>query len=199
MQGRLIKASLFVLYFRLYKSRNNVELLQIGNGASNKAVEGEDEDDGADDAVDEPHGADVEMGAHLVHKEGDDSPPCQSSGHDKEIAENDVIKLVFWQRETKSSEKRYNQEHDKRVAQGEQETRDHVAPMVVALLDVFPDLAHGVVHNHIAGIDDKDDTANDLQHVDMIGDKVGYQGNAETHQQTIEQIAKRGTYSSEET
>ena len=178
---------------------DQIELLEESNGAGDQAIEGEDEDDGADDAVNQPHRADVEVGAHLIDKEGDNRPPNESAQHNRPIAQDDVVKPVLGEREVEPCEQRDDQEHNERVAQGEQETRDHVAPMVVALLDVFPDLAHGVVHNHIAGIDDKDDTANDLQHVDMIGDKVGYQGNAKTHQQTIEQIAKRGAYSSEET
>ena len=50
-------------------------LLEGGDDAGDEAVDGEDEDDGADDAVNEPHRADVEVGAHLVDKEGDDGPP----------------------------------------------------------------------------------------------------------------------------
>ena len=39
------------------------------------ADESENQDDGADDAIDQPHGANVEMCAYLVDEVGDKVPP----------------------------------------------------------------------------------------------------------------------------
>ena len=79
-------------------------LLEGGNSASNKTVKGEDEDDAADDAVDEPHGADVEVAAHFIDKEGDDRPPYQSAHHNERVTKDDMVELIFRQGETESSE-----------------------------------------------------------------------------------------------
>ena len=166
-------------------------LLEGGDDAGDEAVDGEDEDDGADDAVDEPHRADVEMGAHLVDKEGDDGPPQQRSQHNRGIAEDDVIPPVLGQWEVESREQGDNQEHDERVAQGEQETCDHVPPLVVTRVDALLDLADGVVNDHVDGIDNQDDAAHNLQDIDMIGDKIGHERDAQPNKQAIEQIACR--------
>ena len=91
-------------------------LLKGGDDASDKAVDGEDENDRADDAVDEPHGANVEVGTHLIDKEGDDSPPNESTQDNRGIAKDDVVELVLGQREVKSREQGDNQEHDERIA-----------------------------------------------------------------------------------
>ena len=172
-------------------------LLEGGDDAGDEAVDGEDEDDGADDAVDEPHRADVEVGAHLVDKEGDDGPPQQRSQHNRGVAEDDVIPPVLGQREVESGEQGDNQEHDERVAQGEQETGDHVPPLVVTRVDALLDLADGVVDNHIDGIDNQDDAADNLQHIDVVGDKVGHERDAQSDEQTVEQIACRCPHTSE--
>ena len=173
-------------------------MLEEGDGAGDKAVEGENEDDAADDAVDEPHGANVEMGAHLVDKEGDDSPPQEGSHHYRQIAQDDMVELVFGQRETEAGEQRYDQEHDERVAQGEQEAGNHIPPLVVTLIDVLLNLAHGVVDNHVDGIHDKDDAAHYLQQVDMVGNKVGHQRDAQPDKKAVEQITCRRPYTREE-
>ena len=185
------------LFSRSGKS-DDVELLEIGDGAGHQAIKRENEDDGTDDAVDEPHGADVEVCTHLVHKEGDNRPPHECTHNNEGIAQNNVIELVFRQGEAKSCEQRDDQEHDERIAQGEQETRHHVAPLVVALDNVFGNLADGVVDNHVQGIDDQDDTADDLQQINVVGNEVGHQRDAQTHQQAIEQIAGSSPHAREE-
>lgn len=172
-------------------------LLEGGDDAGNEAVDGEDEDDGADDAVDEPHGADVEVGAHLVNKERDDGPPDKGAQHYRGITEDDVKPLVLGQREVESGEQGDNQEHDERVTQGEQETCYHVTPLVVTRVDALLDLADGVVDNHVDGIDNQDDAADNLQHIDVVSDKVGHEGYAQPDEQAIEQIARCSPHTSE--
>lgn len=172
-------------------------LLEGGNDASDEAVDGEDEDDGANDAVDEPHGADVEVGAHLIDKERDDGPPQQSAHYDEGIAHGDVIPLVFGQRETKARKQRDNQEHDKRIAQREQEACNHIPPTVIAGVNTLLDLADRIVDNHVDGIGDQDDAADNLQDVDVVGDKIGHERDAQPHEQTVEQIARRSSHSGE--
>ena len=113
------------------------------------------------------------MGAHLVDKERDDSPPQQSAHYNEGIAHDDVIPLEFGQGETKARKQGDNQEHDERVAQREQETSNHIPPTVIALVYAFLDLADGVVDNHVDGIDNQDDAADNLQDVDVFGDQVG--------------------------
>ena len=172
-------------------------MLEIGNRSGDEAVEGEYQDDAADDAVDEPHRTDVEVSAHLVHKEGDHRPPQQRAQHYRGVADDDVIELEFGQRKTESRKQRNNQEHDERIAQGEQETRGHVSPVVVALVYVLLNLADRVVEYHVHGIDNQDDTADNLQQVNMISYKIGHQRDAQPHQQAVEQIARRSPHSRE--
>ena len=43
------------------------------------AVCGHEQDKNSNNAVDEPHRPDVEVGSHLVDEVGDDVPPCESS------------------------------------------------------------------------------------------------------------------------
>ena len=166
-------------------------LLEGGDDAGDEAVDGEDEDDGADDAVDEPHGADVEVGTHLIDKERDDCPPQQRSQHNRGVAEDDVVELILGQREVESGEQGDNQEHDERIAQGEQEAGDHVPPLVVTLVDALLDLADRVVYNHVDGIDDQDNAADTLQHIDMVGNEIGHQRDAQPDEQAVEQVACR--------
>ena len=160
-------------------------LLEGGDDAGDETVNREDEDDRADDTVDEPHGADVEVGAHLVNEEGDDRPPQQGAQHNRGVTQDDVIPLVLGQRETETRKQRDNQEHDERVAQGEQESRDHVPPLVVALVDIFLDLAYRVVNNHVNSVNNEDDATHNLQNVDVIGNKIGHQRDAQPDEQTV--------------
>ena len=162
---------IIIVYYLL----DDVVLLEGGDDAGDETVNGEDEDDAADDAVNEPHGADVEVGAHLVDKEGDNRPPQQCAQDNRGVTEDDVIPLVFGQRETETREQGDNQEHDERVAQGEQESRNHVPPLIVALADILLDLAYRVVDNHVDGIDNQDDATHNLQDVDVVGNKIGHQ------------------------
>ena len=154
---------------------DQIVLLEEGNGAGAQAIEGEDEDDGADDAVNQPHRADVEVGAHLIDKEGDNRPPNESAQNNRPIAQDDVVKPVLGEREVEPCEQRDNQEHNERVAQGEQETRYHVAPAVVTRVNALLDLADRVVNDHVDSIDNKDDTAHNLQDIDMISNEIGNQ------------------------
>ncbi len=178
-------------------SLNDVELLQVGYGTRYEAIEGEDQDDATDDAVDEPHRADVEMGAHLINEEGNYCPPDQRPHYNKGVAQDDVVELVFRQGETETGKQGNNQEHDERIAQGEQETGHRITPIVFALVIVLFNLADRIVDNHVNGIDNQDDTAYDLQNINMIGDKIGNQGNAQSHQQAIEQVAGSGSHTRE--
>ena len=152
-----------------------MELVQVGDGAGDQAVEGENQDDGADDAVDEPHRADIEVSAHLIDKEGDDAPPQQCPHDDKRIADNHVVELELRQGETETCEQWDDEEHDERVAQGEQESRDHVPPLIVALVDIFLDLAYWVVNDHVNGIDNQDNATHNLQDIDVVGNEIGHQ------------------------
>ena len=179
------------------ESLDDVVLLEGGDDAGDEAVDGEDEDDGADDAVDEPHRADVEVGAHLVDKEGDDGPPDEGTQDNRGIAEDDVIPLVLGQREVESREQGDDQEHDERIAQGEQESRDHVPPLVVTRVDALLNLADRVVDYHVNGIDNQDDAADNLQHIDVVSNEIGHQRDTQAHEQTIEQIASRSPHSGE--
>ena len=176
-----------------------MDFLEVGVDAGRQAVERKHEDDDADDAVNEPHGADIKVGTHLIHKECDDGPPQQSTNDNEGIAHDDVIPLVLGQGEAKAREQRDNQEHDQRIAQGEQEACGHVSPVVLALVDVLGNLAHGIVDNHVDGINDQDDAAHDLQDIDIVGDKVGHKRDAQSHKQAIEQITCSCTDTSEET
>ncbi len=174
-------------------------MLQVGYGSRYEAIEGENQDDATDDAVDEPHRADVEMGAHLVNKEGNYRPPNQRPHHNKGVAQDDVVEFVFRQGETESRKQGYNQEHDERIAQGEQEACYRITPVVLALVKVLGNLADRVVDDHVNGIDDKDDTADNLQDIHMVGNKIGDQRNTQAHQQAIEQVAGSSTHTRKET
>ena len=174
-------------------------MLQVGYGTRYKAIEGEDEDDATDDAVDEPHRADVEMGAHLVNKEGNYRPPDQCPHHNKGVAQDDVVEFVFRQGETESCKQRNNQEHDERIAQGEQETCYRITPVVLSLIKVLGNLADRVVDDHVNGIDDKDNTADNLQNIHVVGNKIGDQRNTQAHQQAVEQVAGSSTHTRKET
>ena len=138
------------------------------------------------------------MGADLVDKERDDGPPQQGSQDDGGVAEDDMVELVFGQGETESREQGDNQEDDEGIAQGEQESRHGITPLVLALVDVLGNLAHGVVDNHVERIDNQDGTADDLQDVDMVGDEVGHQRDSQADEQAVEQVAGGGTDSGEE-
>ena len=148
--------------------------MEIGDGAGDQAVERQNEDDGADDAVDEPHRADVEVSAHLIDKEGDYRPPQQCADHDKGIANNDVVEFVFRQGEAETRKQGDNKEHNERIAQGEQESRHHIPQVVITLVDILLDLAHWVVENHVNGIDNEDDATDNLQDVNVVGDEIGH-------------------------
>ena len=139
------------------------------------------------------------MGAHLIHKERDDGPPQQGPNDNKGIAHDNVIPLVLGQRETEAREQRDNQEHNQRIAQGEQEACGHVAPMVLTLVDVLGNLAHGIVDNHVDGIDNQNDAAHNLQDINIVGDKVGHERDTQSHEKAIEQITCRSPHASEET
>ena len=152
-----------------------MELLEVGDNAGGQAVTGEDDNDDAYDAVDEPHGADVEVGAHLVDKESDDRPPNQCSKHYGQVTEDNVVELIFRQGKAETCEQGDNQEHDERVAQGEKETRDSIAPAVVTLVQILLNLAYRVMENHVKGIDNQDDTAHNLQEIDMVSDEISDQ------------------------
>ena len=172
-------------------------LLEGGDGAGDETVDGEDEDDGADDAVDEPHGADVKVGSHLIDKEGNDCPPQQGTHDNRGVAQDDVVELVLGQWEIKAGEQGDNQEHDERVAQGEQETRERVPQPVITLVNAFLDLADRVVDNHVDGIDNQDDAADNLQDIHMVGNEICNQRDAQPDEQAIEQIASRSPHASE--
>lgn len=176
----------------------DVELVKVGNDAGDQTVEREDENNAADDAIDEPHGADVKVGAHLIDKEGDNRPPYQGSKDNEGIAEDDMVELVLRQWEAETGEQWDNQEHDERITQCEKEARDHVSPVVVALFDILFDLTDGVVDDHVNGIDNQDDTANDLQHINVVGDKISHQRDTQPHQQAIKQVAGSSTNAREE-
>ena len=174
-------------------------MLQVGDGTRYKAIEGENQDDATDDAVDEPHRADVEMGAHLVNKEGNNRPPDQRPHHNKGVAQDDVVEFVFRQGETESGKQGNDQEHDERIAQGEQETCYRITPVVLALINVLGNLADGIVDDHVNGIDDKDDTADNLQDIHMVGNEIGDQRNTQAHQQAVKQVAGSSTHTRKET
>ena len=70
--------------------------------------------------------------------------------------------------------------------------------MVVALVDVLLDLADGIMENHVQGIDNQDNTAYDLQDVNMVGDEIGHQRNAQPDKQAVEQVASRSAHSRKE-
>ena len=176
----------------------DVELIEIGDGTSDQAVERQNEDDGADDAVDEPHRADVEVSAHLIDKESNHTPPQQSAHDDEGITDNHVVELVFRQGETETRKQGDNKEHNERIAQGEQEPRHHIPQVVITLVDILLDLAHRVMENHVNCIDNEDDTTDNLQDVDVVGDEIGHERNAQAHQQTIEQIAGGSPHPGEE-
>ena len=108
-----------------------------------------------------------------------------------------MIPPVLGQWEVESREQGDNQEHDERVAQGEQESGDHVPPLVVTRVDALLDLADRVVNDHVDGIDNQDDAAHNLQDIDMIGNEIGHQRNAQPDEQTIEQIACSSPHTSE--
>lgn len=102
-----------------------------------------------------------------------------------------MIPLVLGQWEVESREQGDNQEHDERVAQGEQETGYHVTPTVISRANALLDLAYRVVNDHVNGIDNQDDTAHNLQEIDMIGNEIGHERDAQPDKQAIEQIACR--------
>lgn len=108
-----------------------------------------------------------------------------------------MIPPVLGQWEVESREQGDNQEHDERVAQGEQESGDHVPPLVVTRVDALLDLANRVVNNHVNGIDNQDNAADDLKHIDMIGNEIGHQRDTQPDEQAIEQIACRCPHTSE--
>ena len=167
--------------------------------ACHKAVTGKNDDDDADDAVDEPHGSNIEVGAHLIDKESDDRPPQQCAQDNESIAQDDVIELVLGQRESKTCKQGDNQEHDERIAQCKQESRDDITQVIVALVDVLLDLADRVMENHVQRIYNQDDATHNLQYIDMVGNEVSDQRDAESHQQTVEQVTGSSSDSRKET
>ena len=173
--------------------------MEIGDGAGDQAVERQNEDDGADDAVDEPHRADVEVSAHLIDEESNHTPPQQSTHDDEGITDNHVVELVFRQGKAETRKQWDNKEHNERIAQGEQESRHHIPQVVITLVDILLDLAHRVMENHVNGIDNEDDATDNLQDVNVVGDEIGHERNAQAHQQTIEQIAGGSPHPGEET
>ena len=139
------------------------------------------------------------MGSHLINKEGNNRPPEQCASNDKGVTDDNVIKLVFGQRETEAGKQRDNQEHDERIAQREQEACHHITQVIVALVEVLLDLADRVVHDHVDGVHDEDDTSYNLQHIDVVGNEIGYERDAQPDQKTVEQVACRSPNTGEKT
>ena len=67
-------------------------------------------DDSGQDAVDEPHGAEVEMTAHFVDKPCDAKPPQHCSGKYRHISGHIMIGLKLGSKEAEPGEESDNKE-----------------------------------------------------------------------------------------
>lgn len=99
---------------------------------------------------------------------------------------------------SKTGEQRNNQEQNQWIGEGKQEARDGVTRIVVLVVGVLHLVVDRIVQDHIGGIDNQDDTTQDLQHRDVAFDKVGDKADAQSGEQAIEKVASRRAQTCEE-
>ena len=77
----------------------------------------------AKNAVDEPHGAKVEMTAHFVDKPCDAKPPQHCTGKYRHISGHIMIGLKLGSKEAEPGEESDNEEKYQRIGECEQKSR----------------------------------------------------------------------------
>ena len=127
--------------------------------AGDEANEPHNQYDSGKYAVEQPHGADVEVATHLVDEIGHSEPPQNRPEEDGDVAGDIVIGLEFRREETETREKTYYKEEYQRIGEREEESGAEILPIAVGLHGRGLERPRRVGHKKIGGIDYQDNRA----------------------------------------
>ena len=158
--------------------------------ARNDAYERHYNQHNGDDAVHNPHRADIKVRAHAVNEARDAVPPKYGAAQNGDIAQHIVPGRELGSQEVEAGKKADYKEQYQRVGKGKDEARDHVAPIGAGRHFRVDKLVRGVVEKQVEGINKQDYGAQDLQNFLICLNEVRHKRKPQPRQQAIDKVGE---------